>query len=480
MNHKPLFTRQGPGAGFKKGFQRGNKSGQVMSDSFNTIPFAIRDSRPPCRVAYTINNTQPVSCTIIGTQPLFYMDFEVDIEESDTLFDSAELKILENEIQSLKKEIEVFDRFSGSFAQAEGKAQELFSADCDHITKPAKPGSEISTAELEKILCKSRMAAAYINFAKENNVKICHSDQVEDAFYDRQAGLIMIHPRFEMNEQLLLAARELRRHWQHRHGALIHPLMFHPDSAVLVNRAQVADLAVAMVRIGWELQLSGIKEPWERIENSPMADLGRAFAYEAFLDFRTLNSGQAGAAVFECWFMSERCRTEDRNLIRQMLADNQGYVFDEEQSGKALTPALLSALGSMPYGKNYLAGHAQTIIADPVFSEVRDRSNANFLWFIKFERSFRETERELQSEFETAAAGVRRGISRTQDSKNDQAQNAEIVQLYPEQAPGRKTAQEAGDKSRKKGSLLRDGASAKRKRGDSGENVVYLHRWSGD
>jgi hypothetical protein len=56
------------------------------------------------------------------------------------------------------------------------------------------------------------------------------------------------------------------------------------------------------------------------------------------------------------------------------------------------------ALGEQPFGKNYLAPYAQMIIEDPVFTEVRDRSNANFLWFIKFERSFRETEQALQSE----------------------------------------------------------------------------------
>jgi hypothetical protein len=209
-----------------------------------------------------------------------------------------------------------------------------------------------------------------------------------------------------------------------------------------------------------------------------MADLGRAFAYEAFLDFRTLNNGQAAAAVFECWFLSERCRIEDKNLIRQMLADTQGYVFDEEQSGKALTPALLSALGSVPFGKNYLAGHAQTIIADPVFNEVRDRSNANFLWFIKFERSFRETERELHNEFDTAVTGVRRDISRIQDANNEHAKNAEIVELFPGALAEGKS--EGGDKSRKKGNLLRPKASSKRRKDKSGENVIYLRRWSGD
>lgn len=454
-----------------------------MGNIYNNIPFVSGDlRRAPCRVAYTLNNRQPVSSTFIGSQPLFYMDFDVEADDADTVFDDAELRILENEIQSLKKEIDVFDRFSGAFMREEGKAKAVFDADRNFITNRTQSENNFTIAQLEEILGKSRMAAAYIDFAKTNNVTLEHCSQVEDAFYDRNLGKILIHPRFGAGEQMLLAARELRRHWQHRHGALINPLMFHPDSAVLINRAQVADLTVSMIRMAWELQLSGNKEAWERIENSPMADLGRAFAYEAFLDFRTLNSGQAAASVFECWFLSERCRVEDKNLIRQMLADNQGYVFDEEQSGNALTPALISALGSMPYGKNYLSSHAQTIITDPVFSEVRDRSNANFLWFIKFERSFRETERELQSEFDQAVTGVRRDISRTQGSNNDQAPAAEIVSLFPNAIPDTagNASVENGDKSRKSGNILTDGASAKRNTSTGGENVVYLRRWSGD
>ena len=58
---------------------------------------------------------------------------------------------------------------------------------------------------------------------------------------------------------------------------------------------------------------------------------------------------------------------------------------------------MITAMGEQPFGKNYLSQYARAIIEDPVFTEVRDRSNANFLWFIKFERSFRETEQALQS-----------------------------------------------------------------------------------
>jgi hypothetical protein len=134
-----------------------------------------------------------------------------------------------------------------------------------------------------------------------------------------------------------------------------------------------------------------------RLENSAMEDLARALAREAYLDFRTLNTGSAAAAVFEAWFLSDRCRLEDRALIQTMLSDYQGYVFENEQASRSITGDLLVALGSQPVGKNYLTPVMNSLLSDPLFTEVRDRSNANFLWFIKFERSFRDAEQELQT-----------------------------------------------------------------------------------
>jgi len=148
-----------------------------------------------------------------------------------------------------------------------------------------------------------------------------NQNQIENGTYDRKNKKIMINPTLNNEDQILMATQELRRHYQHRQGALIHPLMFHPDNAILINRAQTCDLVVSMIRVAWELQLAGNKDVWTRIENSSMADLGRAFAREAYLDFRTINNGEAAAAVFEAWFLSERCRSQDKVLIQQMLSD---------------------------------------------------------------------------------------------------------------------------------------------------------------
>ena len=457
-----------------------------MSDIFENITGENAPAHMPCRVAYTLNNTQPVACTIIGDQPLFYMDFEEDFEE-EGLFDD-DFGFLESELKELKKEIESFDKFSSSFLHDPSSHIESFFEDKDFITQKQSREDQ-AIEDLLNILSQSRLAAAYIECAEKYGVSMEYNAHIENGVYDRKSAKILINPSMSKANQILVAAQELRRHYQHRQGALINPLMFHPDNAVLVNRAQSADLVVSMIRIAWELQLAGEKDAWEYIENSAIADLGRAFAREAYLDFRTINNGEAAAAVFEAWFLSERCRAQDKILVQQMLADYQGYVFDLGEASKNITPTLIAALGEMPFGKNYLAEHALTILDDPIFSDIRDRSNANFLWFIKFERSFRESEQELQPSSQPTASGVRTDakIIKTQDDIDATTKQqsgipaafsplhanpgAEIITLY--------SADENGDKSGKNNR----GISKRSKNGRSqstGENVVYLRRWSGE
>lgn len=424
----------------------------------------------PTRVSYTINNQQPVISTIIGSDPLFYMDYNDEVfDEFDEEYfvDESDLSFLEGELASLNKQMQLLDGFSAEYTHTNEKAAEIFLE-----AKASILGTESNkTADLETLisaLSKSRLAKAYLDHAEEFGVEIILTGQVSDASYDRKAQKILINENINLTDQILLASRELRRHWQHRAGALLNPMHFHPDSAIVINRAQTADLITSVIRIAWELQLSGDKTAWERIENSSFADLGRAFIREAYLDFRTINSGQASTAVFEAWFLSDRCRAEDRNLIRQMLADHEGYVFDINSVHTSVTPNLIAALGEMPFGKNYLSAHVDTILNDSIFTEVRDRSNANFLWFIKFERTFRETEHELQSSNSSQAGQSASATSNTMDNNNEE----KIVTLYdaPKSAPGKQTSKETGKASDER--ILK---SPERKGSHSDEdNIIYL------
>lgn len=349
-------------------------------------------------MAYILDDSQPVRCTLISDQPLFFMDFEDDAEIGADEAEYFDFAALERGLAALEEKIDRLERYSGHSGGEESLEERfaLFRDNADALSAPPAIPSE-TMAELEADLRKSRLAAAFLDFAAVYGTRLVADPQVESALYHRASGQIHVNPHICREDRILLAARELRRAWQHRGGVLLNPLTFQPEQAVLVNRAQIADLGVIMVRIAWELQLAGDKKPWERLETSSMADLCHAFARESYLDFRTLNNGVAQSAVFETWFLSERCRREDRNLIQLMLADYQGYVFEGSGASRQITADLMTALGAMPFGKNYLAPHVAAIMNDAVFTEVRDRSNANFLWFIKFERSFRETEQELQT-----------------------------------------------------------------------------------
>jgi hypothetical protein len=444
-----------------------------------------------CRVAYTLNNFQPVTCTIIDDQPLFYMDYGSDIHDEE-LLDSGDLKILEAEIENLQRQINAFDKPEERMTNTPEYCFEKFLENADSLDHGDGAKDEFTFKSLIEELSSSRMAKAYIDFAKQHGVEIVFCDLVDGAEYDRKSGKIFLNSNIQRDDQILVLARELRRHWQHRQGALINPLMFHPDNAVLVNRAQVADLVVSMVRIAWEIQLSGRRSVWERIENSSLGDLARAFAREAYMDFRTINNGQASASVFETWFLSERCRNEDKKLIKQMLADYHGYVFDLEGAGTQVTPTLIAALGEMPFGKNYLAMHADTIMGDPIFTEVRDRSNANFLWFIKFERSFRETEQELQGHNPGSADGIRQmayqdkqgrdKTNETEESRASSGAQTTIVTLFEKDRDAQTDAGDQKDaKAKSKGRLAARGAGKKTsKTKQRSADIVYLRRWSGD
>ncbi len=407
-----------------------------MSDTYSDFYNAQMIEHRVCGVAYTINDRQPVICTHIGDQPLFYFEEEMIEDEDDGFFDIAELDELAREVRILKEEIAGMGKQEEPLPQKTLRAYCDFSENAESISQtmnfyltPVEQKERLT--KIKDILSQSRLAAAYLNMLEKQDVKIQMSEQVEDIFYDRNQGIISLYPHMKCNDHILLLARELRRHWQHRQGVLINPMTFKPENAILINRAQEADLAAAVVRIAWELQLAGHRDVWERVENSPLSDLARSFAREAFINFRTINDGTASAAVFESWFLSERCRSKDKQIIRAMLADYKGYVFDNDKSSSSVTAELIAKLGEMPFGKNYLATHAHTIMDDPVFTEVRDRSSANFLWFIKFERSYKETEQHLQTESDLSTHDIRHDLlsTKSQGPNNAKPLAADILQL---------------------------------------------------
>jgi hypothetical protein len=353
------------------------------------------------QVSYSLNNYQPVLCTHVSDQPFFYMDDEQNYED-DALLDAGYIDDFEeefseemlSELRDMQKKMQNYENFAQN--KKEHLTLEKFITDSKSIEAGFNKTEKDSTLEdIENMIGLSRMSQHLYEFAIAQGVEIILSNQIEISLYDKKSQIILIRQDMDIADQTLLLVQELRRHWQDINGAMVDPMSLHPEQAILINRAQKADLAVAIVRCAWEMKLQGRGDIWSRIENSSLYDLGRALAREALSDFRTLNNGIASSALFETWFLSERSNHEDKIIIQKMLADYRGYMFTSDEPCFNQAMEVIANLGEQPFGKNYLSVYAGMIVHDSLFTDVRDRSNANFLWFIKFERKYKEAEEEL-------------------------------------------------------------------------------------
>ncbi len=265
----------------------------------------------------------------------------------------------------------------------------------------------VPVEELKSILLQSRTGESLIADAKPETLTIIYDTQSPASqFYVRgEERIITLNPYRMKGDLLNLLTRELRRAGQHKNGALVNPLSFEPDEAILVNRAQQADVLMVSVKVAWELRLAGETEAWDFLTATPLADVSRIFELKAQSDFRTLNNGEASRAAYDKFFEDSRTKLHDKRIIHQMLLDEHGYMKAGMKRPK-VSMELFARLGEMPNGRNYLSMKSQRQPTDMCYSTVEDRSNANFLWFIKFERSFQEKELEMVKESVKLSAEV--------------------------------------------------------------------------
>lgn len=349
-----------------------------------------------CRVAYMIDNEQPVLCTLIGNQPLFYADeisLESAMEEELFMEESSDDLLFRLTAESLRdKAIKLKEKRQAFVDANKSNIDGAFEANFKSLSSPTL--LDINT--LVNAIEKSRLGFDLLMFARAEKVDIRVSKEVDSVLYDRANSCILIPASMSKGAALVGLSQELRRVWQHKNGTLINPLCFQPEDAITINRAQIADLCVNKVRIAWELSLEGEQDAWSVIASSGLNDIAFTFEREVRHDFRNLNNGWGMQIAFEKWYLSDRCKLEDKKLIQTMLADHSGLVFESGNSSQMIGLDVVTRIGAMPFGKNYLSGFATSIIADPLYTEVRDRSSANFLWFVKFEAAFKDKERDLK------------------------------------------------------------------------------------
>lgn len=250
---------------------------------------------------------------------------------------------------------------------------------------------------LMSMLERSDLASSLLHGHSGKKVQLIQDKQIFGVTFVKDKNLIAFNPQMTLGEAVCGVVRELRRAWLASDGDILYPLAYSPEDAILLNRILEADANTISVWVAWELKLQGHSEAWAYALSSNEALMAKSFAAAARQDFRRLSNGYAAKSAFDAWFKSGIDRYHDRAVIQDMLADERGYVFSTEKTPIVITSSLLDFIGEVPGDKNYMNAVGEKPMPGTSFAAVNDRSNANFLWFVKFERSFQETEKELIS-----------------------------------------------------------------------------------
>jgi hypothetical protein len=159
------------------------------------------------------------------------------------------------------------------------------------------------------------------------------------------------------------------------------------DSLVIAHRIDLGDRFSCVVRFAWELKLLGDVTLWDRIEASSFKT---EFKEQVQRDFRKLNNGWANSGLVAEWIMDDGIvRRADRTCIQQCLTGRWGKGRRRINLDDVLS---LTKLPDLKYSRTTYLQNPQDFITLPEFTDVRDRSNSNFLWFLNFERAYTEVE----------------------------------------------------------------------------------------
>lgn len=350
------------------------------------------------------DHSRTAICNLIGDQPLFYIDdtveddrlFEnlLDMEDDGFLPDEDFLDSLRNRLGSYEKSSRLIE--SVETVPTEQAFDALYGKPFD---------GPVPLEDVTAFGSQSGTFAAYLDFIETHGIAVKTDAHCETAGYNRHTGIISVNPYLPVMDGAVALLQAMRLAWHHKQGTLINPLRFQPEDAILVNRLLQADRAVVQIEMAWEMNLAGHKEAWTAFITANGYDLCSVYAIEAMTDFRAIKSGLAARAAFEKWFISGRCKVMDRDLIQLMLGQQGDLCFETPETSRHVAADIVARMGLRPQGKNYLTPLVPQIMTDGLFTEVRDRSNANFLWFITFEKNFKETEQHLQEGRMSSKAG---------------------------------------------------------------------------
>lgn len=245
--------------------------------------------------------------------------------------------------------------------------------------------------------------------AEENmqNIEVIFDKQTKTSqlYAKKDKIIIALNPNKPQGMLVNTLTRELRHAWQFNNGALLNPMDYEPDNAILLNRAEKADALVFSIKAAWELNLTGESDAWDYMLASPIGSIVTSFEREVREDFRKFNNGKAAKQVYDSLFGRNHTKAFDKQIIHQMLLDDAGYMKKGDKKSFVKIEEI-TQLGDMPFSSNYIAVDKDVLPIDEKYCKIEDRSNANFLWFIKFERQYQAKEIGMVQEVERETAEI--------------------------------------------------------------------------
>lgn len=346
------------------------------------------------RMVMSLNSRNSLHCSLVAQDPFF---FDVDPE---ALEDELHAQLsLDGAYFELPEALKLARETSDGFVTLGEDADGLPLTD-DVVALCAGAFAASAALNIDNVvvqLRQSQTASVLLDTIAKDGIAIATGNTVETVMFDSEAKTIVLNAALDDVSAGLLLVRACRQ------ATLsdVKTLLRNPDRAILVNRAMFAELNLVMIQVAWELNVAGDKAAWDAVSASAMADLAYAFGQRACADFRALRDGRAALAAFDQWFYSGRTRKADRVLIQGLLA--AGDAGEAAAADVMDVIAGIRDIGDRGIGRNYLAEHIATLLEDGFYGEVRDRSNANFLWFVKFERSYRAAEEIVEAQNDTAS-----------------------------------------------------------------------------
>lgn len=365
-------------------------------------------------------------CNIVGTQPLFYMNDGADIE--DEFLDDVDF------LETISQRIESYDKSYNALTNSDVQPTEGVFDQFFNQTQT----KTIAIDDIKNMAEKSALFAEYMDYMAKYNIVITADETVNNTQYNRSLQTIGFNPYGSLERVIMGLAQSMRQAFLHKNGALINALRFQPEDAVLVNRLQQADYKIATIEIAWELRLSGYSKMWNMMMDGADRDLCMSYGVESMSNFRSLKNGMAARSAFEKWFISGRCKTLDRSIIQVMLGNKIDLIFNDADTSRLVAMDLIAKIGERPSGRNYLSTIVTQIMSDSMYTDVRDRSSANFLWFITFEKKMNELEQELQGELQQDENS---GTTSDHSKGNLANANGATIEQFPDRT-GQKNAQD--------------------------------------